>query len=376
MFESSQSFSKDLQDLISHLNHEKTKGEFLKKTIRKHKRKSILKSDLVDHISRVENPSLISSKQFTYRSSIISLYGFLEKFLENLVHEFIANLNQIKAPIESLPKSIRESHLESSIDLLKKIQRRRTYSKDHKNTLIKEIVGNMNSCLQKESNYQLNEGAFSIHTSNFRYDTIHNTFCKIGLPSVPKMALRNQQLKHSLTNKHTIDSNVEQKVLVSLLTSELDDLAQRRNEIAHGSFDGELESIELVIERIQVLKDFGAAISHVLTNYFMGISFSLSNNIELGNPQRSYSNINVLGFEATRHQEQAVTSKIEVGNIIFAKNNRSNVKLKHGRIVSIINNNIKTNSMNIPSLTDFAIKVDLDINSHFKNRYIYIAPSK
>jgi hypothetical protein len=375
MFESNQSFSKNLENLVSHLNYEKAKGEFLKNIVNKHKRRSVLKNEIVDHINDVERPALISAKQFTYRSSIVSLYGFLENFLENLVHEFIYSLNQINAPIGLLPKSIRDSHLESSIDLLKKLQRNRTHSKDRKNTLIRNVVRNMNSCVQEDSDFQLNEGAFSIHTSNFRYETIHNTFCKLGLHGVPKIALRNQKLKDSLASKYTIGSNVEQKVLVSLLKSELDDLAQRRNEIAHGSFDGELESVEIVIERINVLRDFGDAIGHVLTNYFTEIYFALSAKIELGKAKCVYRDVHVLGFESTAADESQLISKIKVGDMLFAKNDNSTVKLKYGKIISIMSNQVVTDCLNLPAAEDFAVKVDFDINSYAKNRDVYVVPS-
>ncbi|CAA6694981.1 MULTISPECIES: MAE_28990/MAE_18760 family HEPN-like nuclease [unclassified Lentimonas] len=375
MFQSDQSFAKNLEDLIGHLNYEKSKGEFLKSIVKKNKRKSVIRSAILDHISHVEKPAFISAKQFTYRSSIISLYGFLENFLESLVHEFISNLNQISVPVELLPKSIRESHLESSIDLLKKVQRNRTYSKDRKNTLIKDVVSNMNSLVQEDSSYQLNESAFSIHTSNFRYDTIHNTFCKLGIPGIPKMALRNPKLKKSLSEKYTIDSDVEQKVLVSLLTAELDDLAQRRNEIAHGSFNGELESIEIVIERIRILKDFGAAISHVLTSHFLGIYFASSTSIELGKPSHVFSGINALGFFATPRPYPMATSEIKVGDMLFSKNDNSNVTLKYGKIISIMSNRVATDCVNSPSDTDFSLQVDFDINSYTKNRDIYVMPS-
>ena len=57
--------------------------------------------------------------------------------------------------------------------------------------------------------------------------------------------------------------------------------------------------------------------------------------------------------------------------MIFAYNDYSNDKLKYGKVVSIVKDHVNTESIQIPSNTDFAIKVDFEFNSHMKNRQIY-----
>lgn len=372
MFESEQDFAKNIDNLISHLSHEKLRGDFLSNIVKKYNCESAIKDEIAEYVSDIERPSLINAKKFTYNNSIISLYGFLENFLENIVHEFVANLNRINIPFSLLPKEIKSSHLESSIDLLKKVQRSRAHETGHKNTLIKSVISNMNSCAQEDEGYQLNEGAFSIHTSNFRYDTIHNTFCKVGVHGIPKMALRNAGLKNAISKKHAIDSNIEQKVLVSLLTSELDDLAQRRNEISHGSFDGELESIEIVREKALLLKYFGTAISKILTDHFFNLVFISSSKIELRKPMNTFIGISVFGFSADPNHNNGEDSEVKVGDMLFAKSDGSDDKLKYGKIISIVSNHVATESVRVPSTTDFAIKVDFDFNTHIGNREIFV----
>ena len=371
MFESNKDFVEHIDALINHLNDDKSRSDFLKNIIKKYNCDSAIKDEIVNHLHSVKMASLINAKKFTYTNSIISLYGFLENFMESIAREFIINLNTIQAPFLSLPKEIRSSHLELSIDLLKKVQRNRAQNKEQKITLIKSVIANMNSCAQEDATYQLNEHAFSIHSSNFRYDAIHNLFCKIGIHGVPRLALRNPKLRNSLAKKHTVSSNIEEKILLSLLISELDDLAPRRNEIAHGSFDGDLESVEMVIERALLLKGFGNSVSEVLIDYFHDIVFLSSSKNNIGKPDKTYNGSCVFGFIANQSHNNGETTDIKVGDMLFAVNDASNNKVKYGKIVSIVNNKLPTESIQLPSLTDFAIKVDFEFSAHMDNRRIY-----
>ena len=45
--------------------------------------------------------------------------------------------------------------------------------------------------------------------------------------------------------------------------------------------------------------------------------------------------------------------------------------MKYGKIVSIVNNKLPTENIQLPSLTDFAIKVDFEFSTHMDNREIY-----
>jgi hypothetical protein len=373
MFESKKDFENNIDNLVNHLNYDNARFVFLRNILKKYNCRSAIKDEIENHVRTIDNSSLLNAKRFTYTNSIISLYGFLENFIENIAREFIVNLNEIHVPFLALPKEIRLSHLELSIDLIKKTQRNRSIIESQKNDLIKSTIQNMNSCAQENSTYLLNENAFSNHSSNFRYDSIHNLFCKIGINGVPRLALKNTDLINILAKKYTVDSNIGEKVLISMLTSELEDLAQRRNEIAHGSFDGDLDSIEIVIERALLLKCFGNSISEVLTNYFNNFIFSESNKIDIGKPEKVFKDKRVFGFLANQSNSNSIITEIKTGDIIFSVNDASDNKIMHGKITSILINNLLTESIQLPSPTDFSFQVDFKFSSHMKNRNIYIA---
>ncbi len=333
MFDSEKVFSRNITNLINHLEYEKLRGDFLKNIVRRYNCESAIRDEIVEYLRDVERVSLINAKQFTYKNSIISLYGYLESFLENIVREFIQNLNQVEISFSSLPEEIQQFHLELSINLLKKVQRTKANSKSQKNSKIKSVLQNMHTCAQEVNDYQLNEEAFSLHTANFRYDSINALFCKIGIHGVSEASLREEKLRDAIANKHTIDSNFERKVFELLLASDLDDLAQRRNEISHGSFDGELESIDLVISRALCLREFGVSVSKILNDHFHKFIFLSPSKIFLGTPTKVFNGISVFGFSANPANSSDEAISINVGDMVFAHNNSSNrLNRKLGRI--------------------------------------------
>lgn len=372
MFDSEVDFITKISSLVEHLKYLAAREKLVRSIIRKQAVNPHLKNEIESYLAVLAPNSSITDKEFTYTNSIVSLYGYLESFLEAITREFIQNLNQISIPYSSLPKEIRRSHLNLSMDLLKKIQRRKTHTSIEKNNIIKEILFNSRACIEEIENYQLNEEAYSLHSANFRYDSIHEYFCKIGINGLPRLTIREAELRFAIAEKHSIDVSYDDKVFVSLLAAELDDLAQRRNEIAHGSFNGELESIDLIIARALCIKAFGRSVGKALTDYYHEFVFDSPATISLGMPAASFTRISTLGFLANANSSNVSTFVVNLGDILFAKNEDSAEVLKYGKVVSIFNDKQAVESLSVPCSADFTIKVDFEFNSRMQSREIYI----
>ncbi|WP_422413914.1 MULTISPECIES: HEPN domain-containing protein [unclassified Endozoicomonas] len=372
MFNSTSDYVKNIDSLVSHLKYEGDRQYFLKSLIKKYGSDNEVAKDIRDHMSGFRSV-YVNSKRFNYNSSIVSLYGFLENYLEAVIKELVLKINSARPKFNNLPKEIRNSHLNTSIDLITKIQRDRSLSKDVKDELIKTIVYNLNSCAQGDDGYRLNEDSFSIHTANFRYDSIHSFFNKVGVSHLPRRTLKCKNLQVSLAEKHSGEKTLEQKLLVSLLQSELDDLAQRRNEIAHGSFEGEIESIDLLINRAVFLKAFGCAIDKILNDYYYEFAFSSGLKVSIGKPDKVYNKIKVIGFSGENFPDESLGGEIYVGQKIFAFNDSGKNKLKHGSIVSIKSNGSEFDRIKIKNKTSIGVMVDFDLSSHDSSRVIYTA---
>lgn len=373
MFESKNIFVSNIVDLIKHLEDERSKGEFVRNVFRFSKNNADMELIIQPFVNRFTNASLINAKRFTYTSSIISLYGFLESYIEKISIEFIDLLNELRLPYNEVPKSIRRFHLDLSMDLLKKTQKNRTAGSEEKGQIIGKIVENMHLCTQGELNYKLNSRAFAQHSSNFRYDSIHEFFCRIGIDGVPRRSLDNHRLVEALARKNATDVNLDKKIILSFLNTELDDLAKKRNEIAHGSFDGSLESISILIDKINVINEFGISIASLLEEYFYNLVYLSLPKTALGICDRIFQDKQSFGFLANPTHNGGRQRAIAVGNYFFAVNENSDKRIKFGKIMSIVVNGVNVGAMTVPSIHDFSISVDFEIGPNDGKRTIFIA---
>src|SRR5688572_32489652 len=60
--------------------------------------------------------------QYEYNTIIVSLYGYLEKFIEDLIGEYLSQLTVFVPHFPDLPSAIQEKHLMLSLDLSRKTE--------------------------------------------------------------------------------------------------------------------------------------------------------------------------------------------------------------------------------------------------------------
>ncbi|MDX9883477.1 MAG: MAE_28990/MAE_18760 family HEPN-like nuclease [Prolixibacteraceae bacterium] len=165
---------------------------------------------------------------FNYNTLIISLYGFFEKFIENILIQYIDKVNSIFQLYNKLPEIILRNHFKLSIDLLDKIQ-----SPRYSGPLNKEvIIQRLHECININENFQLNKEAFSQHSANFRLQVLDDIFGRVGIESLSTILKKNEKFSTYIKAKYELSE-------INELTSDeifslLNDLAERRNEVAHG----------------------------------------------------------------------------------------------------------------------------------------------
>jgi len=372
MFICRDQFVDNIDGLIKHLKFEEQKEIFLKDIVHQCSPENELQNTLVQHFESVIKPSHLSSKLFTYCNSIVSLYGFLENFIEKIAEEFITNINNASIPVNSLPKSIKKYHLELSMQLLTKVRRDRTLSHSEKSDAEKKVIKNLNSFLQEDANYELNSKAFTIHTANFRFKLIESFFEQLGIKNIANRALKTDSVKNNLATRQQQDSLDDPKTLKSWLEIELDDLAQLRNEIAHGGFDRNIESFDLIIERAEFIRSFGTALADILNYTYKEVIFHSAGRHILGNAIRTFPAQNCFGFEGKSIDENSEPFTLRVGDLIFAHNNNSENKVLSGEISSLRLNKSDVLEINIPNDNEFSIKVNFEVTRGMTNRELSI----
>ena len=191
----------------------------------------------IDYIKNVNNSisnldplfSYINSstkKKFNYKSLIISLYGIIEFYSENFLIKYLEEMNKIIPVYNELKQKIRDTNLINSANLTLKV----IENKHHKyNSLnAEDIIINLNSCLTNINPYTINYPSFTLLSGNLKHSKICDLFKQIDI---------NIELQfNQLTDFKNISS--ENKY------HKIDDIVDRRNEIAHGALNNILDISE------------------------------------------------------------------------------------------------------------------------------------
>jgi hypothetical protein len=369
MFQAISDFESNIEGLKNHLQYEASCQLFFQSGIKRYNGNSDFEKEFQSFVHKKISPSLTDSRVYSYKNGIISLYGFLERFIEDVLVEYLKEVCHLTPDYEYLPSAIKKNHLDVSIEHISKIKRNRSISDNQRKSKLENAIENMRNCFTAAPEYEINLDAFINHSSNFRYDSIHDIFCRIGVEGISKSCLKDEPLGHALSRKHSSAEMLEEKLLVSLLITELDDLAQRRNEIAHGVRVDEIESLDILEDRIDIIRKYVNALHKVLVGYLNVYTFETADKIELGKPSNAYGGIRVIEFDSLMAED---SGEIRVGDNIFAINKDSSKRMLLGKILSLKNQQGDIEYLSYPFSDAFSIGVNFDLGSHILKRTVYV----
>lgn len=366
MFNSKEEFVDNIEGLLVHLGYEKQKTTFFKKLATE---LDSLPNDpkfIREHLESVVKPSSTLTKEFTYKSSIINLYGYLESFIEKLSEEYISIINEQKVPVSRLPEALKSKNFELSLQYLSKMGRNKNLSHDEIEEGKKEMISNLNLFLSQPSSHSLNAKAFSSHSANFRLDLIKSHFSQLGVSNLTGRLIGLSGLKTMLGERRQEPSD-DKHIVEGWIEGELNDLAQLRNEIAHGAFSGSIESIDLIISRAKAIKEIGKALGSILELTLNEVIFNGVELCEVGVGDRFFSKQQCIGFFAK--EAEGTSFKISVGCAIYAK---GNANIYYAKITELRENRNPTNSVTFPNSNDFTMKLDRPLCPGIQKRKLFI----
>ncbi|WP_158634208.1 MAE_28990/MAE_18760 family HEPN-like nuclease [Amycolatopsis sp. WAC 04197] len=189
-------------------------------------------------------------KRQYYSFIIVQLYSMHERFIRDLVESFARVLGQVFSSYDKLPDRVRKHHLLLTLQHLQELSQ----NSSGDTTLLQDDVRRLGDCL--DGIIQLNESAMSRHTANFRYETIRNILLRLDFEVGP-------------TESDEYFKTFPYGALDGLYTtpeSVIDELADRRNEVAHGS-DFEILDIETLKDIADTVYRFDVWIFRNLSNF-------------------------------------------------------------------------------------------------------------
>lgn len=292
-------------------------------------------------------------KIFEYNAYIISLYGLFERFLENILEDYLKDICATLKIYSKLPSELKKNLLSSNVDIL------RNLTNPKFNTISPaSFIQNLNKALS-ENKAILNVEAFQHHAYNFKQSIIAEYFARIGINGISNSLKIYEPLKTLLEQKYGNPAGVESGIIFKII----DDLAQRRNDVAHGVENVELLNVTIIKEYTEFILAYCKSLYKILLN---------ERNMYLFN--ETETNLTLLAVI----NHSIVCGTVE--SISFSNSDKLIIEKPEGNfpryeslnIQDIQINNVSHQSLNISDKTDIGIKINGYVKDNYKFKIITV----
>ncbi|MGE7185589.1 MAE_28990/MAE_18760 family HEPN-like nuclease [Peribacillus sp. NPDC006672] len=271
-------FQEGIEDLRNFINGIEKTSNLLKSKYNK-------ESPIQEYLFRLEDfqehfkTFHIKQTIYNYKTIIISLYGLLESFVETLIKSYLELLSHIISTYGELPEEILKNHFNKSAELIQRIDSLPKYQHLKK----EDVIKNLNKCIETPTSYTLNIDAYTHHTANFKHDIIVQFFKQVGI-EISNNIREEQPFKEYLTEVYP---EVEIPEQLNVL-EKLNDLANRRNDVAHGAEINLLGTQDL-LEYIRFVEAYGLSLYNII--YYETLVYEIRYNaIGLNDPKLIVNN--------------------------------------------------------------------------------------
>lgn len=207
-------------------------------------------------------------KRLDYNTVIVTLYGLFEQLVEGLISEYSTSLSKSSPTYQDLPEKLQKAHSDMSVELLPRLE----HSRYKGRIQINQVIANMHSCLSSNSDFVLNLEALQQHSANFRSDVLGQLFQRLGIEQVLQKLPRYEPFSSYLESNLGLQKGIQVKTEIAY--EQLDDLADRRNDVAHG-VNTDILSIALLRERIDYLTALVRSLACLVDEESVGFHASL-----------------------------------------------------------------------------------------------------
>ena len=310
---------------------------------------------LTDIIQSIKNNV---SSQVTYNAIIISLYSCYENFIDSILIKYLELISQLGISYDKLPPKIMETQQYQIGLFLSNPQR-------YGNLGFKcsEVIENFNDCLKENDNYVLNTKLLITHSSNLGLKSLRDVFNQIGITdSIIKIKKNDNFIKYYMNEKSLNRLEAEEILLStddSMIFYILEDLVNRRNEIAHSWNEFDRLSIQtLKDEYINFFFYIGEAIKNIIITEIYSILFKNNLLDEFTTVHDVYNNEIV----CLNNENQIIKN----GGYIFCVNGENYQK-------ALEITNIQINNQDIECVTESNKKIGIKVNGYIKinNKFYY-----
>ncbi|WP_158647829.1 HEPN domain-containing protein [Nocardioides houyundeii] len=189
-------------------------------------------------------PGKADTRGFTNSGILVGLYGALEQYVERLIEDSVETYIACCQSYAGLPGGVLRQYSILSAEVLTAMAAER-YSGS---VTEEELAAGLYGTLKRTTPIPLATGVFSRHTANFRWELIKSLFARAGL-----------DVASTRTSSHLTDAMAAHFPDEGDPVFVINDLAERRNALAHG-ITSDLLSFELLGSYVAVIEAFAEAL--------------------------------------------------------------------------------------------------------------------
>lgn len=227
---------------------------------------SLVKDALASHALPSIRGFAALRKRFDNAAFVVALYASFEKYVEELVAA-LATLEAKRLPYTNLPQKLLNKHLQRSAELL---SRGRLGEGRHAGLTPSGVVANLYNCLHGVTPYSLNTAAVVWHDANLRSKDVNEMFHSLGIDCICTSVRRGDNLTSWYVKIQNLNSAVADGVPARVIEERLNDLVERRNQVAHrGGNPENLLGTEAMTDAIEFIGALASDIFSIVASSYL-----------------------------------------------------------------------------------------------------------
>ncbi|MBI4081926.1 MAG: hypothetical protein HY423_04875 [Candidatus Lambdaproteobacteria bacterium] len=210
-------------------------------------------SALAGHHDSLVRTYLTIRRRFDYAAFVVALYASFEKYVENLVASY-ARLVASHSQYAALPNRLTRKHITKSAEIL---AHSRPGEGRYEGVSEIDLVKNLFDCLSGTTPYSLNDVAIKAHDANLQYSEIGGLFSAVGIEQICDRARKADAMLKWFRESQGLTKPPQAGVPVATLQQRIEDLVERRNQVAHrGGSPEDLLGVDDMPDRVKFIEAF------------------------------------------------------------------------------------------------------------------------
>lgn len=220
-------------------------------------------------------PGTAEIRRFMNAGIVVGLYGALEQYIERLVADAVETYVGCCTSYEQLPAGVLRNYSVLSAEVLSAMMADRYFG----GLSQLQVASGLHRTLNLEKPIPFEANVFARHTANFRWELVKTTFIRAGI-----------DVAEVVSSRRLLNAMLEHFPDEGRATYVVDDLAERRNALAHGSGGDDLLSLELLHSYVTVVEGFAWALYERVATAVLRIMMSgqADSVTALGRPNRVF----------------------------------------------------------------------------------------